>query len=265
MKNINDIKYIIVNPTENLTALVETYVDKNEQATIARIIMEKEKKVEQVGFLSYKDDADIVLRMAGGEFCGNATMSAAAYLAKQNNTQNKDVNVYILDDEKMIKVKVEKKDDCWHCTEEMPKAISIQKINIDLDKGLQKDFTIVNFKGISHIIFADEKRYDEIDDYEKRKQYDVMIRNICKDKGLSSIGFIFYSEKSQSIKPLVYVNEIDTLFLENSCASGTAALGMYLYSVKKEKISIDVKQPKGILSVEVDSDKTILSGNVKFL
>ena len=42
--------------------------------------MRKHPEVEQVGFVSL-DGGFPSLRMAGGEFCGNASMSAAALLA----------------------------------------------------------------------------------------------------------------------------------------------------------------------------------------
>ena len=42
--------------------------------------------MEQVGFVSAPSDSgcDIDLQMAGGEFCGNATMSAAALVAMRS-------------------------------------------------------------------------------------------------------------------------------------------------------------------------------------
>ena len=77
-----DLKYCIFDPTGNITALVETAVDIADQPAAASHIMELEPDVEQVGFISYAEDpaagvAPVSLRMAGGEFCGNATMCAA--------------------------------------------------------------------------------------------------------------------------------------------------------------------------------------------
>ena len=109
----NNIKYHVMDPTGNITILVETPVAEASQPFVAAKLMELEPEVEQVGFLtlaetpepdrsgclqqkmasqpektqqsekiplaeSSQNKYDIALRMAGGEFCGNATMSAAA-------------------------------------------------------------------------------------------------------------------------------------------------------------------------------------------
>lgn len=110
-----EINYCIFDPTGNITALVETAVDEAKQPAVAARIMEMHPEVEQVGFVRFAENAgcgdaeaeragsvdesagcdaeaaragsveastgcgaDVVLRMAGGEFCGNATMCAAA-------------------------------------------------------------------------------------------------------------------------------------------------------------------------------------------
>ena len=54
-----DLKYYIFDPTGNITALVETAVDVAEQPAAASRIMELEPDVEQVGFITYADDAAI--------------------------------------------------------------------------------------------------------------------------------------------------------------------------------------------------------------
>jgi histidine racemase len=71
-------KYIIYDPGGNKTAFVigDYYKNKKE---INDIILSKHKDVEQVGFISTKENK---LTMAGGEFCGNATRCAAYYYLK---------------------------------------------------------------------------------------------------------------------------------------------------------------------------------------
>ena len=58
---------------------METPVPEKDYKQIASYLMEKEPTAEQVGFLDTKDPGILKLNMAGGEFCGNATMSAAVY------------------------------------------------------------------------------------------------------------------------------------------------------------------------------------------
>jgi diaminopimelate epimerase len=74
-------RYSLFDPTGNITALVERETEPERQPEIASDIMRRRPEVEQVGFVRF-DTADpevqAELRMAGGEFCGNACMSAAA-------------------------------------------------------------------------------------------------------------------------------------------------------------------------------------------
>ena len=75
-----EIDYAVMDPTGNITILVETPVPEASQPFAAARLMELEPAAEQVGFLSSgRDGAELSLRMAGGEFCGNASMSAAVY------------------------------------------------------------------------------------------------------------------------------------------------------------------------------------------
>ncbi|MCI8362849.1 MAG: hypothetical protein HFJ41_07030 [Clostridia bacterium] len=72
--SIGEIKYKILNPGGNKTALIygSEYTD-SQKILINKMIMEKNSQVEQVGFLSNKINR---LEMAGGEFCINATRCA---------------------------------------------------------------------------------------------------------------------------------------------------------------------------------------------
>ena len=76
---MNGLKYSIWDPTGNITALVETQTSIDRQPEVAARIMDLHPEVEQVGFVSKV--LRPYLRMAGGEFCGNASMCAAAWLA----------------------------------------------------------------------------------------------------------------------------------------------------------------------------------------
>lgn len=72
--NISKIEYKLFNPGGNKTALVNgcNYTDIQKKL-INKMIMEKYQFIEQVGFLSTKENK---LEMAGGEFCLNATRCA---------------------------------------------------------------------------------------------------------------------------------------------------------------------------------------------
>ena len=89
------IRYSILDPNGNITALVESRVSPDEQPSLAAEIMRLHPEVEQVGFVRFRDGNSVPdgvhaeLRMAGGEFCGNASLCAAAlYLLRQENDVN---------------------------------------------------------------------------------------------------------------------------------------------------------------------------------
>ena len=69
-----------INPTGNVTLIVEGAVPVEQQAALAAELMKRDTEAEQVGFLSkpQRFGSAAALRMMGGEFCGNAAISAAA-------------------------------------------------------------------------------------------------------------------------------------------------------------------------------------------
>jgi diaminopimelate epimerase len=128
---MEDIRYYIFDPTGNITALVETEVPVDRQPEIAAQIMQKHPEVEQVGYVCYEDasvsdvseavkdnsdrqgssavtckdcSAQVSMRMAGGEFCGNATMCAAAWYALKT-PEHPDPSGVSYFNERIIKVK----------------------------------------------------------------------------------------------------------------------------------------------------------------
>ena len=76
-----EIHYVKADPSGNTTILVLDAVPKQEHASLAARLLQPEcVGAEQVGFLTWPDkEADVRLDMMGGEFCGNASRSAAAY------------------------------------------------------------------------------------------------------------------------------------------------------------------------------------------
>ena len=77
------IRYSILDPSGNITALVESAVGADARAAVAAELMRRHPEVEQVGFVRRTEPGDPVraeLNMAGGEFCGNASLCTAALL-----------------------------------------------------------------------------------------------------------------------------------------------------------------------------------------
>ena len=262
-----DLEYCIFDPTGNITALVETDVDIEDQPAAAARIMELEPDVEQVGFISYAGNtADgsvpVSLRMAGGEFCGNAAMCAAALFAIRSGLQGGAVPVRISGATAPVLVRLKRQaEGSFGAAAEIPPAIRI---------GMVDTLPIVEMEGISHIIIEPDSGLFGIK--EDSALAESLLRQWCGALGADCLGMMFLSEaatgaaiagESRVLTPLVYVPGADTMFWENSCASGSAAAGMYLAARTGAPVDVTFDEPAGRLRVESDpaSGRTVLHGS----
>ena len=264
VKKLENVDYIIFDPSKNITALIISKVDSSSYIDISKKIMDKEPQVEQVGFLTYDGGLDISLRMAGGEFCGNATMCAAVYCAMKNDLSNAYVKVKVFGVDEIINVEVKKTNDNeWEGTVKMPKALEIK--NVTFPDG--KTLPVVFYSRIAHIVIEYESSIESGVDKEVAES---TIKKYCDFLKVPALGMMYFSSKDSSLVPLVYVKSVDTLFWENSCASGTTAVGAWVFSKQNTtncvKLSnIDMKQPSmAILTIYNDENGSIyLKGNVR--
>ena len=216
--NINNIKYRIFDPTKNITILVESDVNINEQPKIAKLLMDKNPNAEQVGFVKFDTDGNAMLRMAGGEFCGNATMCAGIYAAlnDKNNFSDCIKKVYVDALDKFIEVEVKNlNENTFVGIVNMPYAKSMKKINLSGNEV----YEIVELDGISHII-VDIENYDknnknlnfDTNNTNFKKYFEDKIKKISDYLNINSLGIIFYDNKKNYITPLGCVKTADTLY-----------------------------------------------------
>lgn len=260
MNNEKTIEYVLMNPTENYTVLVLTDVPINEYESIAKDLLFNEILAEQVGFLSFKLDGDAYLRMAGGEFCGNATMSAAVYYCMRNEIEKGNVAIKVYGLDHLINVQVEKKEsDEWEGIVEMPKFKEIKEVTFQDGETLP----VVLMDGIAHIIII--KNVDESEMVFDKNEDEDILRERCKYLNVPALGVMKYFPKNSKLFSFVYVRGIDTMYFENSCASGTAALGYYLDSKSDKPINLSIEQTCGnFLEVYTTEEKRLyLKGKVK--
>ena len=279
------IQYCIFDPTGNITALVETAVDIADQPEVASWIMGLEPDVEQVGFITYERDGagsvPISLRMAGGEFCGNATMCAAALCAMHSGLQNGAVPVKVSGTSAPVTVSLEQQAAfSYSAAVSMPPAVRIGMVNLQPSgmagaAGAFEDaesekinamlsLPIVEMEGISHIIIEPDSGFLGIK--EDPELAEALLRQWCGVLGADCLGMMFLGEGAafRTLTPLVYVPGADTMFWENSCASGSAAAGMYLAAKSGSPVDVTFDEPAGRLRVESDpsAGRTILHGSV---
>ena len=269
---MENIQYCIFDPTGNITALVETAVDIADQPAAASRIMELEPDVEQVGFISYAEDpaaggVPVSLRMAGGEFCGNATMCAAALFAIRSGLQGGAVPVKVWGITAPFEVLLERQAALnYSAAVSIPPALAMDELRLAdgmLPGRDSLNLPIVRMEGISHMIIEPDSGFFGLKDDPALAE--TLLRGWCGVLGAECLGMMFLGEGAalRSMTPLVYVPGADTMFWENSCASGSAAAGMYLAAKAGSPVDVTFDEPAGRLRVESDpaTGRTILHGS----
>jgi len=311
------IEYCVFDPTGNITALVTTAVDPEDQPAAAAQVMRGEPAVEQVGFVRFAGAAGgagaaagpageavrdasgtdgqppVRLRMAGGEFCGNATMcSAALYqllygadkdcsaVADAAGTQK--VRVSVSGAALPLEVCLRQTGDAsFEASVQMPPALSIDEIRFtaedaagqqspdrcgsrpaaastDDDEACFGTIPLVRMGGIDHIIIEPDSFLYGIKDNSSLAE--TLVRKWCGLLGSECLGLMFLegSGGARRLTPLVYVPGADTMFWENSCASGSAAAGMYLAAKAGGPVDVSFEEPAGEMRVESDPGTSVI-------
>ncbi len=248
-----NIAYYLVDPTKNYTIIAETPVPTEDQPGVAARLMELEPLAEQVGFITEECEGSVTLRMAGGEFCGNAAMSAAL-VHTLKNPDCKTVKVRFLGADLSVNVRIGRDSGGkTFGTVEMPEPLSAERIPFPFGGELPAVF----FPGITHVI---SERPME------RAEAEELAPIWCGYLGAEALGIMFYDRELNRMTPLVYVHPADTMFWENSCASGTAALGYYLRQEKGTAIRAEIAQPGGVLKLAAEASGPLrLTGSVSIV
>lgn len=250
-------EYYLADPTGNITILVSSDVPSDRRAEVAARLMEREPSAEQAGFLSEGDaDADLTLNMAGGEFCANATLSAAAALCVKQGRSGGTFRIRVSGMDEPVKAVITGEENrLFGGSVFLPPPEKISDESLELG-GKAETFPVVFFKGITHVIA--EKRIPTDEAERAAKKW-------CDDLQADALGIMQLSEDG-SLVPLVYVKKANTLFWESSCASGTAAAGAYLRKISGEKLcERTFTEPAGRLSVEAGEEYLKLTGTVRIL
>ena len=233
------IQYTKINPGGNVTAIVKGRFNKSQKININKKILKSDPEIEQVGFwyAPRVKGNDGRLEMAGGEFCGNALRSFGALLSQQNKKNLSRV------ESSGTKEVIE---------------IRAKKNSSEIDMSL-KGFKYINNKctlpGIKYV-FTTEK----IDRDDAKKI--LKTSNLLKAKASGVIGYK-KSNTGFSIKPIVWVKDVETFFEETACGSGTMAFAFSQYTQFKTK-KLSIKQPSGaFFKTEIKSNSIKLSGPIR--
>ncbi|RJQ24834.1 hypothetical protein C4577_06850 [Candidatus Parcubacteria bacterium] len=254
-------EFSIIRPGGNDTLLIKGIVKKSLRKPLNNLAISLLPNIEQVGFYEYDQKSDTArLEMAGGEFCGNALRSLAYIIlnGKVGEKKLKASGTNIL-----LKAGI-KKDKTAYA--QMP----IFK-NLNCVKKVSNNLWLINLKGISFLIKRVYKKLPKkcAKSYGKEllQKFDLL-----NTKPASGVIFVTTNNLNIEIQPIVWVKQIETLFYETACASGTAATGLWK-SIQKNDLeqTFKVLQPSGqIISVYVKRNRkkltdVIIDGPIKVI
>ena len=256
--------YTLFDPTGNITALIDGDSSREEAAGI----MQMHPEVEQTGFIREalpEEDGDAMLKMAGGEFCGNASMCAAAWYAEKSGLQSGNVRLDVSGAEDIIMVRIERiGPDSFHAEVGMPPTLGISAEDLEFD-GLKGMLPLVRYQGIYHLIIEEDSPFFSF--LKEREKAEEAVKEWCEKIDAPGLGLMFVqaTEAGCRLTPLVYIPGGDTLFWEHSCASGSSAVCVYIAGKEGCDVSLRLSQPGGVLKVNSDPRglETWLSGTVK--
>ncbi|MSN95781.1 hypothetical protein F1B92_00980 [Campylobacter sp. FMV-PI01] len=240
-------KFEILIPCGNPTALVwDENFSKTDKYEINKNLMNKFNFIEQVGFLN-KIDGGIKLEMAGGETCLNAIRSAA-FLEMSDNTNSCIVNSCGED---------------YQCGKFQNLIYISNKLNSINFKFLKDNQILVNLKEISHIVSFEKFSFKDDDEFKKFAFLELQKHGLTKFK---ACGFIICDD--DLIFPAVYVRDVDTLFFESACGSGSLAVGIAKNLTKGINYCKLIQPSQKTIFVEIfkqndNFDKFKLYGEVK--
>jgi len=247
------VEFIKVNPVENMTILIKSPCNRENYGKISQQLMKYSSiYAEQVGFIEGKH-----LQMMGGEFCGNASRSFAAYLAFSDETFCEEKKYKITcsgcSEQLLVWVRQAEKENQFLAKIAMPKILFMQEDSVILGK---KRFSLsrVALEGIVHFI---------VENTEEKEEIIMAIMKKMDKEEYEALGIMFFEKEENRMTPYVYVKGLGEVW-ERSCASGTTALGYYL----REKYQIqraNIQEPGGYLEVSFEGEQIFIDGLVEIV
>ncbi len=263
------IRYSILDPSGNITALVESAVDADKRPAVAAAVMRRHPEVEQLGFFRRTPPGAPVraeLDMAGGEFCGNASMCAAALVLLEDAGKEAaapSVSLRVSGASAPVEVRLRPEGaDSFRAAVRMPPALSVAETELSLGE-LRARLPLVRMEGISHLIVEPGSAFFAL--LWDREAAERAVRSWCALLAADCLGLMFLEGEAPALRltPLVHVPGSGTLFWEKSCASGSSAVGMYLAARSGAPVDLRLAEPGGCLRVKsagADGETWLIGG-----
>ncbi len=237
-----EIRYVRANPTGNSTCLVLSSVKEEDRPAVTAALMDR---CEQVGYLEETGAPGhpARLRMMGGEFCGNASMAAGAYLAGKAGLRSGEelrMMLSVSGTEKPVGCRIRAQGTHWEGTVEMPGIPDISSC-----RPAGKEMICVRMEGIVHLISPQGSFAP--------REAEHLLRAAAEDLGAPAAGLLQWDARKGYMKPLVYVPGSGTMVWESGCGSGSTAIGAWRAVCRGEGETVtEVRQPGGTILVRTE-------------
>ena len=249
-----ELDFIKLSPLGNTTVFLRGEAAQEARAALLAEAMDYDHlAAEQAGFLvaPHSEEALFRIEMSGGEFCGNATLSAAALAAAEGAESPFLVECSGAEDPLRAEAHPLGAGR-WLARAEMPQAHEIRRLSLD---GFSFGGTAicVSLPGIAHLVVeaADLSATD----------YDELLARLMRETDADAYGVVPFERMGRNhfrIRPYVAVPSAKSRVFERACGSGSLALAL---AEGSERGRIAVEQPGGTLFVETGK-RFFLEGEV---
>lgn len=268
----------IADPSGNITIFVRTPVERRFYQQVAgQLLADEDYGAEQVAFIlsdSFSSqnpsagescctqeiggdsdcmpgiagdpDVDGSMEMCGLEFCGNASRAFGLMLARdagETGQVTKRIRVSGCEEPLTVELDMETS----RAKIRMPNPLSCQ---------VQGDRTVVDLGGILHIIVEApraEGSPTEKQQTEMEQIFGKIRSEVYRTMDPPALGVMFWDSAEKKLIPVVYVKEVETVYFEGSCGSGTTACAAAFSMGKPDgTYSWSIPQPAGIIDVTAE-------------
>ena len=236
-------RYVILDPSGNLTALVTEWGGRQDEAEITERLMGVS---EQVAYLEppVLPGSIAGIRLMGGEFCGNAAMASAGWLVRDLLSPGKEMTVPIevSGAEGVLFCRIKGLEDGFEGTVEMPRVLEIKQMELS-----GACLTAVRMEGILHLIRENATPFG-------KEEAESLLKKAAAGVEDEAVGLMDLDTENGIMRPLVYVRGSSTMVWETACGSGSAAVGAVM-AVRKGNgtTATPVSQPGGIIIAEAEA------------
>ncbi len=241
------LNYAKLDPSGNITILVTSPVPREAQGAVAsRLMADPGLGAEQVGFLEAAalPGAQLRLQMMGGEFCGNASISAAALHALDGGLAvgaRADCALEVSGADGVVRCEIERESESgFRGTIGMPLPEGFEEVALPNGESAP----LVRFPGIAHLIVPEDSLAPA--------EAEALLPGLCAKLGADALGLLLTARDGASMRPLVYVRATGSSVWEHGCASGTAAQGACAAMRSGRSAAFAVAQPGGTIRVRAE-------------